>query len=279
MDAKANLNNQRPSRHVTEGRDRAPHRGTKSFGPSCEVIADSVALKMRGHSNDAFIGLAGYSKSRPGTMISMCDRLCRTAGERILDFVKAGIGHRDIVARKAGENAATFGGSTNAALHAPAIAHECGIEFTLFDVAEVFKRTPYVAHLKPGGRYVAKDLFESAGVVAVKNKKTREGDTLAIRYEGPKGGPGMCEMLATTAALYGQGTGEAIALFTDGRFSGVDVSLGEADLAARKRTWRPRESEFTSGYLWKYAQQVGPALNGVVTHPGGAAEKLCYADI
>jgi dihydroxy-acid dehydratase len=137
-----------------------------------------------------------------------------------------------------------------------------------------------------------------------------------IRYEGPKGGPGMREMLATTAALYGQGMGGKVALITDGRFSGatrgfcighvgpeaaiggpiallrdgdvitidavagtLDVKLSDEELATRKREWKPRESEHTSGYLWKYAQQVGPAVNGAVTHPGGAAEKQCYADI
>ena len=142
------------------------------------------------------------------------------------------------------------------------------------------------------------------------------GDVVVIRYEGPKGGPGMREMLSTTAALYGQGMGDKVALITDGRFSGatrgfcighvgpeaalggpialvrdgdviridaeagiLEVELAEAELAKRLRDWRPREGEFGSGYLWKYAQQVGPALNGAVTHPGGASEKACYADI
>ena len=139
---------------------------------------------------------------------------------------------------------------------------------------------------------------------------------LVIRYEGPKGGPGMREMLATTAALYGQGMGGKVALITDGRFSGatrgfcighvgpeaavggpiahlrdgdiisidaqkgtLDVKLSKAELDARAKTWKPRKPAFTSGYIWKYAQQVGPAREGAVTHPGGAAEKACYADI
>ncbi len=139
---------------------------------------------------------------------------------------------------------------------------------------------------------------------------------LVIRYEGPKGGPGMREMLATTAALYGQGMGNKVALITDGRFSGatrgfcvghvgpeaaiggpialvrdgdmidldgeagiLSVRLSDEELAARKTEWRPREGNFASGYLWKYAQQVGPAVDGAVTHPGGASEKACYADI
>jgi dihydroxy-acid dehydratase len=126
----------------------------------------------------------------------------------------------------------------------------------------------------------------------------------------------MREMLSTTAALYGQGTGGKVALITDGRFSGasrgfcighvgpeaaiggpiallkdgdmitidavkgtIDVALTDAELAARKKDWKPRESDASSGYLWKYAQQVGNALNGAVTHPGGAQEKSCYADI
>jgi dihydroxy-acid dehydratase len=157
---------------------------------------------------------------------------------------------------------------------------------------------------------------EEACFEAVKNKKYREGDVLVIRYEGPKGGPGMREMLATTAALYGQGMGGKVALLTDGRFSGatrgfcighvgpeaavggpiahvrdgdivsidavkgtIDVKLTKAEMDARAKSWKPRSSPFTSGYLWKYAQQVGPAREGAVTHPGGAAEKACYADI
>jgi dihydroxy-acid dehydratase len=149
----------------------------------------------------------------------------------------------------------------------------------------------------------------------VKNRKYREGEVLVIRYEGPRGGPGMREMLATTAALYGQGMGSKVALITDGRFSGatrgfcvghvgpeaavggpiallrdgdvveldaeagtLNARLSEEEFARRRREWKPRDPEFTSGYLWKYAQQVGPALNGAVTHPGGAAERACYAD-
>jgi dihydroxy-acid dehydratase len=157
---------------------------------------------------------------------------------------------------------------------------------------------------------------EEACFEAVRRKQYQEGDVLVIRYEGPKGGPGMREMLATTAALYGQGMGDKVALITDGRFSGatrgfcighvgpeaavggpialirdgdileldadagtLNVRLSEAELTERRKTWTPRESEFGSGYIWKYAQQVGPAVKGAVTHPGGAAEKSCYADI
>ena len=358
------------------------------------------------------IGLAlPYSAGAPAPY-EIRDAFCMTAGEKIMDLIKSGLRPRDIVTRKALENAAAVvaasGGSTNAALHLPAIAHECGIEFDLFDVAKIFKKTPYIADLKPGGRYVAKDMFEAGGVPllmktlldhghlhgecitvtgrsiadnlrrvkwnkdqdvvrpadkplsvtggvvglkgnlapegaivkvagmselkftgparcfdgeeacfeAVKNRKYREGDVLVIRYEGPKGGPGMREMLATTAALYGQGMGGKVALITDGRFSGatrgfcighvgpeaavggpiahirdgdmitidankgvLEVNLTKAEFESRAKSWKPRASQFTSGYLWKYAQQVGPARQGAVTHPGGAAEKSCYADL
>jgi dihydroxy-acid dehydratase len=151
---------------------------------------------------------------------------------------------------------------------------------------------------------------------AVKAKKYKEGDVFVIRYEGPKGGPGMREMLATTAALYGQGMGGKVALITDGRFSGatrgfcighvgpeaavggpialvkdgdiieidavkgtMNVKVSADELAKRRKAWKPRETDFGSGYIWKYAQQVGDALHGAVTHPGAAAEKSCYADI
>jgi dihydroxy-acid dehydratase len=358
------------------------------------------------------IGLAlPYSAGAPAPY-EFRDRFCMTAGEQVLELVKANLRPRMIVTPRALENAAAVvaasGGSTNAALHLPAIAHECGIKFDLFDVAEIFKRTPYIADLKPGGRYVAKDLFEAGGIPllmktlldhgfmhgdcmtvtgrtmaenlkrvvwnseqdvvwpadrpitvtggvvglrgnlapegaivkvagmethkftgparcfdgeeacfeAVKNRQYLEGDVLVIRYEGPKGGPGMREMLATTAALYGQGTGGKVALITDGRFSGatrgfcvghvgpeaaiggpialvrdgdviaidadsgtLEVRLSEAELEKRRAAWQPRGSAYTSGYIWKYAQQVGSARHGAVTHPGGAAEKACYADI
>ncbi len=358
------------------------------------------------------IGLAlPYSAGAPAPY-EIRDKFCMLAGEMIMDLIVKNIRPRDIVTLKALENAAAVvaatGGSTNAALHLPAIAHECGIEFDLFDVAEVFKKTPYIADLKPAGRYVAKDMFEAGGVPllmktlldhgflhgdcltvtgrtiaenlksvkwnddqdvvrpankpilatggvvglkgnlapdgaivkvagmerlrfsgparcfdgeeacfeAVKNKTYREGEVLVIRYEGPKGGPGMREMLATTAALYGQGMGDKVALITDGRFSGatrgfcvghvgpeaalggpigllrngdvieidadkgtLDVKLTKAELEQRARERKPHGEEFTSGYLWKYAQQVGPARLGAVTHPGGSVEKECYADI
>jgi len=358
------------------------------------------------------IGLAlPYSAGAPAPY-ELRDAFCMAAGEKIMELIKRNIRPRDIVTRKALENAAAVvsasGGSTNAALHLPAIAHECGIKFDLFDVAEVFKRTPYIADLKPGGKYVAKDMFEVGGIPllmktlldhgylhgdcmtvtgrtiaenmksvkwnpdqdvvyaadkpittnggvvglrgnlapegaivkvagmknlkfsgparcfdgeeacfdAVKNKKYKEGDVLVIRYEGPRGGPGMREMLATTAALYGQGMGDKVALITDGRFSGatrgfcighvgpeaaiggpiallkdgdildldaeagtLSVRLDDKELEKRRAQWKPRGENFGSGYLWKYAQGVGPAVNGAVTHPGGKAELHSYADV
>ena len=358
------------------------------------------------------IGLAlPYSAGAPAPY-EIRDKFCTAAGEMVMELVARNIRPRDIVTRKALENAATVvaasGGSTNAALHLPAIAHECGIEFDLFDVAEIFRRTPYIADLKPAGKYVAKDMYEAGGVPmlmktlldnghlhgdcltvtgrtiaenlknvrwnadqdvihpaerplsptggvvglkgnlapdgaivkvaglkklqfsgvarcfdseeecfeAVEKLAYKDGDVLVIRYEGPRGGPGMREMLQTTAALYGQGVGEKVALITDGRFSGgtrgfcighvgpeaaeggpigllrdgdiididaeagtMSVRLDEKELAARKKAWKPRGTQFGSGALWKYAQQVGRARDGAVTHPGGAAEKQSYADI
>ena len=360
------------------------------------------------------IGLAlPYSAGAPAPY-EIRDQFCAAAGEKVMELIAKNIRPRDIVTRKALENAAATvaasGGSTNAALHLPAIAHECGIEFTLFDVAEIFRKTPYIADLKPGGRYVAKDMFEVGGIPllmktlldhgylhgdcltvigrtiaenlakvawnpdqdvvrpanqpitvtggvvglkgnlapegaivkvagmlaeqqvftgparvfdgeeacfeAVQNRTYKPGDVLVIRYEGPKGGPGMREMLSTTAALYGQGMGDKVALITDGRFSGatrgfcvghvgpeaaiggpigllrdgdmitldaikgtLDVALSDEELAQRRAEWTPRGNTATSGYLWKYAQTVGPAVNGAVTHPGGAGETTIYADI
>ncbi len=357
------------------------------------------------------IGLAlPYSAGAPAPY-ELRDKFCYAAGEKVMELTEKNLRPRDIVTIEALENAATVvaasGGSTNAALHLPAIAHECGIEFDLFDVAEIFKRTPYVADLKPGGRYVAKDLFEAGGIPllmkslldagylhgdcmtvtgrtiaenmehvgwndeqdvvrpasnpltptggvvglrgnlapegaivkvagmsnltfagparcfdseeecfeAVRDRAYEEGDVLVIRYEGPKGGPGMREMLATTAALYGQGMGDKVALITDGRFSGATrgfcvghvgpeaatggpiallrdgdiveldavegrlaVRLTDQELEDRRKAWVSRETDYTSGAIWKYAQLVGSAQKGAVTHPGGAAEKICYAD-
>jgi dihydroxy-acid dehydratase len=155
------------------------------------------------------------------------------------------------------------------------------------------------------------DCFE-----AVENKQYEEGEVLVIRYEGPKGGPGMREMLSTTAALYGQGMGEKVALITDGRFSGgtrgfcighvgpeaavggpigllkngdmitidavegaISVDLSDDELARRKAEWTPRKTDYNAGAIWRYGENVGPARKGAVTHPGAKAETHVFADI
>ncbi|HKT75822.1 MAG TPA: dihydroxy-acid dehydratase [Sphingobium sp.] len=334
------------------------------------------------------------------------------AGRQVMDLLAKNIRPRHICTREAFENAARIvaatGGSTNGALHLPAMANECGIDFDLFDVAEIFKSTPYIADLKPGGKYVAKDMYDAGGIymlmktlfdngllhgdcmtvtgrtiaenieqvtwnpeqkvihdvrspitptggvvglkgslapngaivkvagmhrlqfegaarvfdceedafAAVEARDIAEGSVIVIRYEGPKGGPGMREMLSTTAALYGQGMGEKVALVTDGRFSGatrgfcighvgpeaaeggpialvengdiiaidadagtIDLKVAESVLAERQKNWRPRLNDYQSGALWRYAQNVGPAYKGAVTHPGAKAETHVYADI
>ncbi len=358
------------------------------------------------------IGLAlPYSASTPAPYESR-DAFCERAGHAAMALIERNLRPRDIVTREALENAAVVvaasGGSTNAGLHLPAIAHEAGIEFTLEDVCGIFRGTPYIADLKPGGRYVAKDLYEAGGVPilikalldggylhgdamtvtgktlaenhagvefpedqdvvrptgdplsatggvvglkgnlapdgaivkiagmerlrfrgparcfdteeecldAVLARRFDEGDVLVVRYEGPKGGPGMREMLSTTSALYGQGMGEAVALITDGRFSGgtrgfcighvgpeaaeggpigllrdgdtividagkgtLDVELSDAELARRRAAWRPRATDYNAGTIWKYAQTVGPARAGAVTHPGAKGETHVFADL
>jgi len=358
------------------------------------------------------IGLAlPYSCGAPAPY-EIRDALCSAAGEQVMNLLAKNIRPRDIVTRKALENAAmtvaATGGSTNAALHLPAMAHEAGIKFDLFDVGEIFRKTPYIGNLKPGGQYVAKDLFEAGGiplvlkalldggylhgdvmtvtgrtmaenmakvkfntqqevirptanpfsatggVVSLKGnlapdgaivkiaglkelrfvgparvfdneeacfecvdkRQYKEGEVLVIRYEGPRGGPGMREMLSTTAALYGQGMGDKVALITDGRFSGatrgfcighvgpeaavggpiahvkdgdiitldattgeISVNVSEAEFAERAISWKPRETDYRSGAIWKYAQLVGPARYGALTTPGADKETHCYADI
>jgi len=340
------------------------------------------------------------------------EQIAVSAGAQVMELLAKNIRPRDICTREAFENAARIvaatGGSTNGALHLPAMAHEAGIEFDLFDVAEIFKTTPYCADLQPGGQYVARDMYDAGGVymlmktllaegflhgdcltvtgktlgenidqvawnpdqkviydaktpitptggvvglrgtlapegaivkvaglhhlqfagparvfdceeecfAAVEARQINEGEVIVIRYEGPKGGPGMREMLSTTAALYGQGMGEKVALITDGRFSGatrgfcighvgpeaaecgpialvedgdmiridaeagtIDLDVAEDVLAERRKAWKARVSDYGSGALWRYAQNVGPAYKGAVTHPGAAAETHVYADI
>ena len=327
--------------------------------------------------------------------------LARKSGEAVLRILKEGGPlPRDLVTRRSIENAcaavAATGGSTNAGLHLPAIAHEAGIRFTLDDVAEVFQRTPLIGDLQPGGRFLARDLHYAGGVSAVirtlldggylhddaltlsgqtlarahaatpgadgtvirghkeplhptggvvvlkgslcpdgalikiaglrelvlqgtarvfeceedctdavRRRDYKAGDVLIIRNEGPKGGPGMREMLGTTALIYGQGMGEKVALLTDGRFSGatrgmcigyacpeaaeggpialvtdgdsiridceqrtIDLLVDDDEMAHRRAAWKPRRAERLAGAMEKYARLVGPANLGAVTHSG-----------
>jgi len=358
------------------------------------------------------IGLSLPNSNMAPAPYTSREQVAHAAGVQVMELLARNLRPRDICTREAFENAARVvaatGGSTNGALHLPAMAHEAGIEFDLFDVAEIFKTTPYIADLKPGGRYVAKDMYEAGGVYmlmktllaggylhgdcmtvsgktlaenidevtwnpdqkviydvktpltptggvvglrgslapdgaivkvagmhrlqfegparcfdceeeafqAVENREIAEGEVIIIRYEGPKGGPGMREMLSTTAALYGLGMGEKVALITDGRFSGgtrgfcighvgpeaaeggpialvengdriridaeagtIDLLVDEAVLAERRTAWKPRVNDYQSGALWRYSRNVGPAYKGAVTHPGAAAETHVYADI
>ncbi|PRY93365.1 dihydroxy-acid dehydratase [Hasllibacter halocynthiae] len=361
------------------------------------------------------IGLALPLSSGAPAPYESRDALGEASGQAVMALLESGIRARDVVTRQSLENAARIvactGGSTNAGLHLPAIAHEAGIAFTLDDVCEIFRDTPYFVDLKPGGRYVAKDLYEVGGVPvvmkeldraglihrdcvtatgrsmgeeldrvtseadgkvvypvdqpitktggvvglkgnlapegaivkvagmsaeeqvftgparvfeceedafeAVKQRRYEEGEVIVIRNEGPSGGPGMREMLATTAALSGQGMGKKVALITDGRFSGatrgfcvghvgpeaahggpigllrdgdlvtidavrgaIGVDLSDEELARRRAGWKgPKETIYASGALWKYAQLVGGARLGAVTHPGAAKEKHVYADL
>ncbi len=342
------------------------------------------------------------------------DAYAEASGQAVMNLVRHRIRPRDIVTHQALENAAMVvaasGGSTNAALHLPAIANEAGIEFDIHDIGAVFARTPYIADFKPGGKYVMKDLHAVGGVpvlmkalldggylhgdcltvsgrtiadnlrdivvrddqdvvrptssplartgglvvlkgnlapqggickvagmqglqlrfrgparcfdseedcfAAVQAREYAAGDVLVIRYEGPRGGPGMREMLSTTAALYGQGAGEKVAFITDGRFSGgtrgfcighigpeaavggpigllrdgdvitmdaetgtLSVELSDQELEERRRSWKPRETEYGSGAVWRYARTVGDAEKGAVTHPGARGERFTYADV
>ena len=358
------------------------------------------------------IGLAlPLSSALPAPYLDR-DEYAVASGEAVMSLVKSGLRPREICTREAFENAAIVvaatGGSTNAALHLPAMAHECGVEYTLRHVAETFRRTPYIADLKPGGKYVAKDMGEAGGVPmlmktlleggylhgdcktvtgssigdnlesvnfdydqkviypvsnpitenggvvglwgslapdgaivkvaglsnlkfrgparvfdgeqacfdAVEARQYESGEVLVIRYEGPKGGPGMREMLSTTAAIYGQGMGDQVALVTDGRFSGatrgmcighvgpeaaeggpiallqdgdtvsidaeagtIEIEVSPEELTERKKEWKPKRTAYGSGVLAKFAKLVGPAHLGATTHDGFDSELHVYADI
>ena len=324
----------------------------------------------------------------------------REAGVAVMNLLRQGIYPRHILTREAFENAVTLvvamGGSTNTALHLPAIAHEAGIDLTLDDIHAISMRTPLIADMKPGGRYVMFDmdrvggiplvmkrlldagllhgdcmtvtgqtvaenladidpdpsendvvrfpenpLSETGGLVvlhgnlapdgcvlkvaghqfgarfsgparvfdqeeqvmaALQRREVNEGDVIIIRYEGPKGGPGMREMLAITSALVGQGLGEKVYLITDGRFSGashgsmighvgpeaavggpiaavqdgdtieinlsdfeLNVKISDEELQGRLSKWQPKPPSYSRGSLGKYIKLVGPASAGAVT--------------
>jgi len=360
------------------------------------------------------IGLALLNSSGAPAPYESRDQFCEASGVAVMKLIEKNIRARDVVTLKSLQNAARVvactGGSTNAALHLPAIAHEAGIDFDLFDVTDIMRDTPYFVDLRPGGKYVAKDLFEVGGVpvvmkelrklgllhedcmtasgqtlgesldkiegeadgrviypasspitqtggvvglrgnlcpdgaivkvagmtpqeqvfvgparvfeceedafAAVKARAYQDGEVIVIRNEGPAGGPGMREMLSTTAALSGQGAGKKVALITDGRFSGatrgfcvghvgpeaahggpiallrdgdiitmnaitgeLSVAVSEAELATRKAAWAgPRKTAYTSGAIYKFTQLVGGARWGAVTHPGAKGESHIYMD-
>ena len=342
------------------------------------------------------LGLALPGSATLPAVSPLRNDLSRKAGKAVMKLLNdGGPLPRELVTRKSLENAcaavAATGGSTNAGLHIPAIAHEAGIKFSLDDLARISKRTPYLADMKPGGKFLSKDLHEIGGVYTVlkellmrgalhgdcltifgtrledelkdhpgadgkvvhktpimetggivvlkgnlapdgallkvaglkslrfegrarvfdseeacvdvvRRQAYKPGDVLVIRYEGPKGGPGMREMLGVTALLYGQGAGEKVALVTDGRFSGatrgmmvgyvspeagvggplalvksgdrilIDATKGVLDLLVsvdelkKRKAKMPRQN--LSGVLEKYAAQVGSAFRGAVTHSG-----------
>ena len=371
-----------------------------------QFTANTMAMVSEG------LGLALPGSAGAPAPYEERDRWAVESGRAVMNLVEKNIRPRDIVTLKALQNAAMLvgatGGSTNAALHLPALANEAGIVFTMEDVMNIMRSAPYIADLKPGGKYVALDvhkvggipiiikalldagllhgdcltvtgktlaenhadvvfpldqdviypvskaLAKTGGVVglkgnlapdgavvkvagmknqrfegtalcfdceedafkAVAERAYKAGDVIVIRYEGPKGGPGMREMLSTTAAIYGQGMGESVALITDGRFSGatrgfcvghvgpeaavggpigllkngdkivldavagtIDVLISDEEMAARRAAWKPRKTDYNSGAIWRYAQNVGPAHLGALTHPGAAAETHCYADL
>jgi len=361
------------------------------------------------------IGLALLNSSGAPAPYESRDHYGRASGEAVLTLIEKNIRARDVVTRKSLENAARIvactGGSTNAALHLPAIAHEAGIDFDLFDVTDIMRDTPYFCDLRPGGKYVAKDMYEVGGVPvvmkelkklglihedcitasgrtigeelddirgeadgrviypaatpitptggvvglrgnlapdgaivkvagmtqeeqvftgparvfeseeeafeAVRARAYNAGEVIVIRNEGPAGGPGMREMLATTAAISGQGMGKKVALITDGRFSGatrgfcvghvgpeaahggpiallqtgdvitinaitgeLSVALSDAELQTRRAAWKgPKPTLYATGAIWKFAKLVGGARWGAVTHPGAKSERHIYMDL
>jgi dihydroxy-acid dehydratase len=349
------------------------------------------------------LGLSVPNSSMVPGVYSERLEIAKRAGAIVMENIaRGGPLPRDLITRASLENAAAIvaatGGSTNAALHIPAIAHEAGLRFTVDDVANVFARTPLIGDLRPGGRFLAKDIHDLGGVgviireligggflegstltvtgrtlaeehgaasapdgtvirpvadairpdgglvvlkgnlaphgallkvaglkstsfegtarvfdseedcaVAIRAGAYAAGEVLIIRYEGPRGGPGMREMLGVTALIYGQQMGEKVALLTDGRFSGatrgmcighiapeaaiggplalvetgdrirvdgdarrLDLLVDDGEIGRRKAIWRPKPTRHPAGLLAKYARLVGGAENGAVTHEGGA---------
>ncbi len=346
------------------------------------------------------LGMALPGSSSPPAESEDRAHFLKLVGEAIVNALNIGLKPSDIMTRKAFENAiaigAATGGSTNISLHIPAIAHELGIEINFDDIQRISHKTPILASLRPGGKYVMLDLHNVGGVPVVlkalldagalhgdvmtitgktmaenlkdvvipsgqdvvhsaddpfsptgglaivrgnlaphggvlkvagvkklahtgpakvydsveaamaadQAREIERGDVLVIRYEGPKGGPGMREMLGVTSAIVGQGLGYDVALLTDGRFSGathglmvghvcpeafdggpialvrngdlvtvnadnleLSFQVSEAELEARRAAWAPPKRHLW-GALGKYAAQVGPASKGAVTHPG-----------
>lgn len=370
--------------------------------PTAGACAGQFTANTMGMVSEA-LGLAPIGSSMVPAVFSERAPLLRRAAKQLMQAVLGGAPlPRDIVTRQALENACAVvsatGGSTNAALHIPAIAHEAGIKFHLDDVAEVFARTPLIADLRPGGRYLARDVYYIGGTAvilrellrsghlhgdtltwtgrtlaeeiagandpdgkvvrrfedalskdgglavlkgnlcpdgallktaglktlvhrgparvfeseeeaqaAVQALRYQPGDVLVIRNEGPKGSPGMREMLGITALLYGQGMGDQVALLTDGRFSGatrglcigyagpeaaergpiaalrdgdmiaidarpqarsINVELSAEEIAARLAQLPVRYGIARGGLLEKYAATVRPSHQGAVTHSG-----------
>ena len=378
------------------------HEITHACLPTAGSCAGQFTANTMGMVSEA-LGLAPIGSSMIPAVYSERAPLMRRAGVALMRAVMGdGPLPRDIVTRESLENACAVvsatGGSTNAALHLPAIAHEAGIRFHLDDVAAVFARTPLIADLQPGGRFLARDLYHvgGAGVVmralleagalhgdcltftgrtlaqelegaalpdgevvrpvanarstdggvtmltgnlcpdgallktaglvtlvhrgparvfeseeqaqaAVRDQRYARGDVIVIRNEGPRGGPGMREMLGITALIYGQGMGADVALLTDGRFSGatrglcighagpeaadrgpiallrdgdiiaidarpearrIMVELSDEELAARLAALPETVPVRLGGVLEKYTRLVGPAHQGAVTHSG-----------
>jgi dihydroxy-acid dehydratase len=345
------------------------------------------------------MGMALPGSGSPPAVDVERDGFAVEAGKQVMRLLESNIKARDIMTREALENAVTIaaatGGSTNVALHLPAIAHECGVTLTLDDIDHISRRTPVIADLKPFGKYTAFDVFKAGGIpailralldeklihggcmtvtgrtiaenlkdvklkadqnvifpvskaleptgglhilrgnlapegcviktagvkklqhrgparvfeseeqcmAAVQAQQVKKGDSVVIRYEGPKGGPGMREMLGVTAAIVGQGLGYDVCLMTDGRFSGatrglmighigpeahvggpialvrdgdmisidaekgtINIELSEEDLTKRKAHWKQPEPKYPHGALAKYVALVGPACYGAVTH-------------